>query len=591
MNQTAINTGRREYQQTPGTDMRRIQTGWEIPTEYYSDQPYVVKLNDGTWLLTVTTGAGVEGSSGQHVISMRSVDKGKTWSKPIDVEPGDGPEASYAVLLKTDYGRVYCFYNHNSDDVREVKADNPPYLDGYCTRVDSLGHFVFKYTDDGGLTWSDKRYDVPMRLFEIDRENADKGKLLYFWNVGRPFVLNEDAYISLHKVGGFGDGFFTRSEGVLLKSENILTERNPEKIIFYTLPDGEVGLRAPLGGGSIAEEQSYVTLSDGSICVVYRTVDGHPAQSISRDAGHTFSSPEYRSYADGRLMKHPRAANFMWKCKNGKYLYWFHNHGGHDYEDRNPVWLCGGIEVETESGCNIVWSQPEVVLYDDDPMIRMSYPDFIEDNGKYYLTEAQKDIARTHEISEELLCGLWGQLEGGVKPAIDTALECEGAGTYKMPRLPEFTVRDTSSPDYRSISTRLGITLSMKLLESHLQPGNMILDTFAGGKGIRVIVGIDGELVLEFSDGCTGAVWHCDKLDSDRQLHDVTLIIDGGPRLIMCVADGVLQDGGMERQFGWGRFSPCLQNVNGGDLKVINAEKVKIFTRALRVSEALADQK
>ena len=80
--------------------MRDITTGWEIPSENYCDQPYIVKTDDGAWLCAITTGHGCEGVRGQHVVSMRSTDMGRTWSKPVDVEPGDGPEASYAVLLK-----------------------------------------------------------------------------------------------------------------------------------------------------------------------------------------------------------------------------------------------------------------------------------------------------------------------------------------------------------------------------------------------------------------------------------------------------------------------------------------------------------
>ena len=44
-------------------------------------------------------------------------------------------------------------------------------------------------------------------------------------------------------------------------------------------------------------------------------------------------------------------------------------------------------------------------------MIRMSYPDLVEDGGKYFLTETQKDIARVHEIDTALLEGLWNQSE------------------------------------------------------------------------------------------------------------------------------------------------------------------------------------
>ena len=95
-------------------------------------------------------GPGHEGAGGQHVISVRSTDRGKTWEKPVDVEPSNGPEASYAVLLKVPAGRVYVFYNHNTDNVRQVIGDNPPYKDGFVRRVDSLGHFVFKYSDDHG---------------------------------------------------------------------------------------------------------------------------------------------------------------------------------------------------------------------------------------------------------------------------------------------------------------------------------------------------------------------------------------------------------------------------------------------------------
>ncbi len=223
-------------------DPRNIRNGLEIPNEGYADQPYIVKTDDGAWLCALTTGPGAEGQGGQHIITVRSVDQGQTWSEPVDVEPSDGPEASYAVLLKTPYGRVYVFYNHNTDNVREVQADGGP-----IRRVDSLGHFVFKYSDDHGRTWSAKRYDVPQRDFEIDRNNPYQGKLKFFWNVGKAFLHHDGGYVPLHKVGGFGEGFFTSNEGVLLDSDNILTERDPEKIAWETLPDGDIGIRDAAG--------------------------------------------------------------------------------------------------------------------------------------------------------------------------------------------------------------------------------------------------------------------------------------------------------------------------------------------------------
>ena len=342
-------------------DSRNITAGLEIPNEGYADQPYIVKTNDGAWLCALTTGSGREGEGGQHVISTRSTDQGKTWSKPVDVEPATGPEASYAVLLKVPSGRIYVFYNHNTDNVRQVKGDNPPYKDGWVRRVDSLGHFVFKYSDDHGRTWSAGRYEIPQREFEIDRRNPYGGKLKFFWNVGKAFQHRGAGYVPLHKVGGFGDGFFTSSEGVLLRSANILTEPDPAKVRWETWPEGEVGLRAPAGGGTVAEEHSFSELSDGSLFSVYRTTDGHAAFTYSRNGGRSWEAPQYMRFASGRLMKHPRAANFAWRCENGKFLYWFHNHGGrfirehpqrrsNAYEERNPVWLVGGVEADGPTG-------------------------------------------------------------------------------------------------------------------------------------------------------------------------------------------------------------------------------------------------
>ena len=45
-------------------DTRKISAGASIPVVNYSDQPYIVKGSDGSWVLCVTTGSGHEGRSG-----------------------------------------------------------------------------------------------------------------------------------------------------------------------------------------------------------------------------------------------------------------------------------------------------------------------------------------------------------------------------------------------------------------------------------------------------------------------------------------------------------------------------------------------
>jgi len=591
-------------------DPRHIANGREIPTESYSDQPYIVQTDDGAWLCCVTTGPGHEGARGQHVTTLRSTDQGQTWSDPVPVEPPDSPENSYAVMLKVPApspvaGRVYIFYNHNTDDVREVT-----WHDGErsYSRVDSLGHFVCKYSDDHGRSWSEQRYDLPVREFACDRENVYGGTLRFFWNVGKPIVHDGAAYVSLHKVGKMGEGFFAQSEGVLLKSDNLFAEPDPAKLCWETLPDGDVGLRTPPGGGPVSEEQSYCVLSDGSFYCVYRSIAGYPVEAYSRDGGHTWTEPRYKRTADGRLMKHPRAANFVWKCKNGKYLYWYHNHGGvfigrrsdaasMAYDDRNPVWLSGGEETDTPDGREIRWSQPEIVLYDDDPYVRMSYPDLVEEDGRLYLTETQKDKARVHEIDPGLLDGLWGQFTAADTTPDGLLLDLPEAGQpmpaeAPIPALPEFLARDSKRADHGTKDWRRGFSLDLLLQLPDLTPGRVLLDSRApSGQGLALLTTPRGTIEIVLNDGRTENRWDCDPgLLRPGGLHRVTVIVDGGPKLILFVVDGVLCDGTEHRQFGWGRFSPNLRHANGsGSLLLSLALRgLRIYDRALRVSEAIA---
>ncbi len=587
------------------SDPRNIKSGLIIPDEGYSDQPYIVKTDDGAWLSVITTGTGQEGAGGQHVVSRRSMDRGTTWSEAVDIEPSNGPEASYAVLLKVPGGRVYVFYNHNTDNVRQVIADKPAYKDGFVKRVDSLGHFVFKYSDDGGRSWSGQRFDIPMRDFIIDKKNPYGGKLKFFWNVGKAFVYKDAGYVPIHKVGGFGEGFFTSSEGALLRSENILTVRDPSKIRWQTLPDGEVGLRTPAGGGPIAEEQSFSTLSDGSIFSVYRTIDGHSAYSYSRDGGRNWEPPQYMRYADGRLMKHPRAANFAWRCENGKFLYWFHNHGGRfilehparrtmAYDDRNPVWLVGGEEVDSPKGKIIRWSQPEIALYDDDPMIRMSYPDLVEDGGNYFLTETQKDIARVHQLEPALLDGLWGQF-GKMqvsRAGMITEVAAPVPASVKAPALPVFNLRSRRA-DFGQEDRRAGFSLDLWLQLESLTPGQVLLDNrTVDGKGFALVTVPGNALELIMNDGRSESRWASDPgtLQAGKLQH-VAVIVDGGPKIISFIIDGMFNDGGEARQFGWGRFGSNLRTpVGAADLRIAAGvvRRLRIYNRYLRTSEAIA---
>ncbi|XHR30543.1 MAG: exo-alpha-sialidase [Chthoniobacteraceae bacterium] len=588
-------------------DSRLVNAGKIIPAQYYADQPYIAATGDGAWLCVLTTGAGHEGNHGQHIVSMRSEDQGQSWSAPVCIESPDGPEASWGVPLASPSGRIYVFYVYNADDIRELPADKPDFKDGFTTRMDSHGYYVFRWSDDHGRTWSKQRVTLPVREFAIDRNNTTHGKVRLFWNVGRPLITGNSVFLTLHKVGGFGDGWFTQSEGALLRSDDLLGLDDPAKATWITLPDGDAGLRTPPGGGPIAEEHSLIELSDGSLFIVYRSIDGHPVGSYSRDKGHTWSEPRYLEYADGRRVKHPRAACFAWKLKQGGYVLWFHNHGGaalgkhparrsRAYEDRNPVWITRGREIQTPRGLELGWENPEIVLYDDDPIIRMSYPDLKEEGAKIYVTETQKAVARVHQLDARLAHALRDGTAGfsGAELWREATLDWTmDSAPVCLPDLPVFLTRCTECP-YGSADQRAGFSIELEFHGEALKSSAVLAEAWQSSYGgVRLEWLSQRRLKLTLSDGRCEFSWSSDvRLLNDGLLHHIIIVVDGGPKIISFFVDGVFCDGGDKRQFGWGRFTPYFRGLPARVPLSVTEEGAKslrglrIYPRAFLAAEA-----
>lgn len=588
----------------PADDTRLVPAGDVIPAQYYADQPYVIKTADGAWLCVVTTGSGHEGSRGQHIVSLRSDDCGKTWSPTVPIESPEGPEASWAVPMLAPSGRVFVFYVYNGEDIRELPYDPPG---GTTTRMDSHGQYVFRWSDDHGRTWSDERVEIPVREFAIDRENSTQGKVRLFWNVGRPLISHGSVFLTLHKVAGFGAGWFTRSEGAFVRSDNLLSADDPRTASWITLPEGDHGLRTPPGYGPIAEEQSLLELSDGSLYCIYRSIDGHPVGCASRDRGATWEEPRFLCYTDGRKLKHPRAACFAWRLTCGAYVLWFHNHGGEalrshparrerGYDDRNPVWMSRGREVRTPRGLELAWETPEIVLYDDDPCIRMSYPDLGEETDAIYLTETQKAVARVHRLSDRLALALRKGAAGFCAEEIrrQAAMDWEsGAPVPVLPQLPTFLARSTESP-YGATRQRTGFTVEMLLSGAPPRTRTLLAEAWTDSfGGLRLEWLAEGCLRLTISDGRTESSWHCDagSVNTPLPLH-VVAIVDGGPGILSFMVQGIMDDGGESRQFGWGRFSPYFRGLPGSVPLRLTPEgrtclqSLRIYPRALLHTEA-----
>lgn len=587
-----------------GGDPRDITRGRVIPDEGYVDQPYVVVTREGSWLAVMTTGQDTEGQPGQHVVSTISRDQGRTWSRPVDVEPARGPEASWAVPYITPYGRIYVFYTYNLHDVRTV-----PDGGAFTSRVDTLGAYVYRYSDDNGKTWSRTRHRIPIRTNSADRTNNFRGKTLMFWGVGKPVFDNGSVYWGWTRVTRWGDpAAQTRSQGQIMVGDNLATERDPARLRWTVLPDDPRGLRAPKA--SISEEATVVPLSDGSLYATYRTVDGYLSAAYSRDKGRTWTPPAYATFADGRRIKHPRAYGPVWRLRNGKYLLWFNNYGGdaaqrlgwagnpdrrglYGYQyHRNPIWASAGVERDGR----IEWSQPQVLLYDPSAGGRISYPDLIEDRGEVFITETQKTTARVHKLDAAMLARMWAEVEKrGIRKADPVVPGAQVTLSGEQTRA-NTTLAAPSLPD---LSSGSGFTIDFWSKLDELTADQRLLDTRGpDGVGIALSTTSRFTLRLTLNDGARRFDWESDfgtglgTLKAGKWQH-VSVIADARANIISFVIDGAFNDGGAVRPAGWSFFPRELGNVSGSiDLRLARQLRgrlgtVRFYSRPLATAEAV----
>ena len=76
---------------------------------------------------------------------------------------------------------------------------------------------------------------------------------------------------------------------------------------------------------------------------------------------------------------------------------------------------------------------------------------------------------------------------------------------------------------------------------------------------------------------------------------DDAATVDGGPRTITFVIDGLLNDCGEDRPKGWTRFPRALGDINGYPTLTINPalsstlRSLRVYDRSLRTSEAVGN--
>ena len=552
-------------------DPRWFDNGTRIFHDGYADQPYVVRCQDGSWLCVLTTSRHDERGADRTLAVTRSRDRGKTWSPAAyAIEPPELRQPSWGTLYAAPYGRVYVFYN-----LRESAAGAAP-----------IGLF-FKYSDDHGASWSAERYRIPIRALALDRQLQG----ISGWSVCPPIDVGGDVLVSYTRFGAAGKR--SLGQGFVFRSDNLQTERDPQRIRWEMLPAGDVGIRAEHVPSDMQEEHIITPLDGDDLFCIWRSTSGFACHSYSRDGGRTWGERGWATYEpDGRRIRQPLACCRPYRTADGRYLLWFHNAQPQSetaaYRPRDIVWLAGG---QLRDG-HIHWSQPELLLYSFDSPVRglgMSYPDFIEQDGRLWVTTTDKEDARIFEVDPALLAGLWGQ---------DSRRELSAEGL--LLELAKAAPQADRSPQITELPSLLhgGLTISFTFRLDSLRPGQTLVECrSAARQGWRVTTVAGERLQIELADGRHPAErWATDHgLLQAGQTHQVTFIVDGGPNLILALVDGVLCDGGDRAPQGWGRFSRRLAELagDGATLQLApeldgSIERLRLYARPLRVAEAIS---
>jgi hypothetical protein len=165
------------------------------------------------------------------------------------------------------------------------------------------------------------------------------------------------------------------------------------------------------------------------------------------------------------------------------------------------------------------------------------------------------------------------------------------------PAFPALLTRDTDRFDHGTLDRRAGFSLALWLKLETLRPGQVVLSNrTSDGRGFALQTASDGTLALILGDGSSESRWRSDPgLLRPGVRHHVVVIVDGGPKVITFVIDGVLCDGGDDRQFGWGRYNPNLRSVRGAPTLALGPSmagalySLRIYDRPLLTSEAVGN--
>ncbi|MBK9391655.1 MAG: hypothetical protein IPN68_16255 [Bacteroidetes bacterium] len=226
----------------------------------------------------------------------------------------------------------------------------------------------------------------------------------------------------------------------------------------------------------------------------------------------------------------------------------------------------------------------------------MSYPDLIEQNGRYWITETNKENARCHEIPAGFIETIWDQFEIK-KPTTDNLVYSFDSTALSFDKIIPLKTNE-------KISFDKGITVDMLLELSSSAPGQLLFEIRGeNSKSIRMQTGEYGDLELVLNDGSNISRWNSDPgLLPPYGKHCVTVTIDNGPKIIQFIIDGIVCNGNQSRQFGWGRYTLEMKDFSPASLfigKLLKRDEnisgrvhhLRIFNRAILNTEAIGNQR
>lgn len=559
----------------------------------YWNQPQVAQLSNGSWVAVLTEASFKEGQPNQRVVSRLhpSPDLADpTWLPSVAIEENPwGPSAGWAVpLFAPGLNRLYAIYTFNAENITTMPDTAAP-----C-RCQLVGGQWIRYSDNAGATWSD-RWPVPIRVTSIDRQNPWHGDVLQGWTVSKPIILSGGTVLlPFTKIGTYVQ---SHERQWVIRSENILYQRNFSRVSWSTWPPGDGGITQGCGplAGDVAEEGGLLALGKTNVVFLSRTSNGEINECVSTDVFKTWTPRPVR-YANGYgHLKNPRGPITARRTPFGDFVMLYFNNGWNGYSPatnatRNPYFLTVG--KMSSGGDDVIWAQPEVVLYGRgwlagslNPAYNLGYPDIVADDSGgltiFAVHESPPGSAcnntefmalggcgvSIHQVPRAMVNSLRRQLNPTTRPAQlvnrGLVLDHKGMGS----RL--------AAPVWPNVNQAPGAITIEAWLPATVRPGDVVIvctgvdtDRTRGNLNRRAlsespVVGLEvklandtsGALVVTLTSTTTRVEFTSQRgaIVPGSATH-IGVVVDGGPQMIYMVINGRFADGGPNRTFGYQFF-------------------------------------